>query len=266
MIIDVFKELSRDVLSLIRRAYLMDPVRYAYLYYNIIYYPEFTEVYLNVVSNEIIGYLLIYRGLQYTAVHILGNAPINVLSEMPLDNLIIHIETEPKHVNYLINELSRRGSITQSRALTMICWSNSFREFVIQDDFIIRRLLINDIKEFLRVKSIQGVRISEAEALLRLSSPHWHYYGLFINNELVSIATTYLKLPEVWAIGDVFTIPNYRNKGFAKAVVSAVTKDAINAGAMTMLHVDEDNTPAIRAYKRLGYLTIQEINLLNYNP
>jgi GNAT superfamily N-acetyltransferase len=268
MIIDVFKELNRNILSLIRRAYLMDPVRYVYLYYDIVYYPEFTEAYLNVVNNDIVGYLLIFRGLPYTAIHIIGNASLNALDEIPLNNrLVIHAETEPKYVNHLINKLSSKGTISLSRDLTMICWSNSFREFIINDDaVVIRRLLINDINEFLRVKSIQGTRISEAEALIRLSSPHWHYYGLFMNSELVAIAGTYLKLPEVWVVGDVFTIPNYRNRGFAKAVVSVITKDAINSSAVAMLHVDEYNTPAIRVYKRLGYIAVQGMILLNYNP
>ncbi|BDR91204.1 GNAT family N-acetyltransferase [Vulcanisaeta souniana] len=267
MIIDVFRELNRNILSLVRRAYLMDPVRYVYLYYDIVYYPEFTEAYLNVTNNDIVGYLLIFRGLRYTAIHIIGNAPLNAFNEIPLSNhLMIHAETEPKHVNHLINKLSSKGTISLSRDLTMICWSNSFREFIINDGVVIRRLSINDIREFLRVKSIQGTRISKAEALIRLSSPHWHYYGLFMNSELVAIAGTYLKLPEVWVVGDVFTIPNYRNRGFAKAVVSAITKDVINSSAVAMLHVDEDNTPAIRVYKRLGYIAVQEMILLNYNP
>ncbi|WP_243681467.1 hypothetical protein [Vulcanisaeta souniana] len=63
MIIDVFRELNRNILSLVRRAYLMDPVRYVYLYYDIVYYPEFTEAYLNVTNNDIVGYLLIFRGI-----------------------------------------------------------------------------------------------------------------------------------------------------------------------------------------------------------
>ena len=266
MVIDVFKELNRDILSLIRKTYLMDPIRYAYLYYDIIYYPEFTEAYLNTVGNEVIGYLLIYRGLPRTAVHIVGNMPTNILEEIPLNTgLDVHIEAEPKYINHVMNELAKRGTITRLRALTMVCWSNSFREFKAHEG-LLRRLSINDVKELLRVKELQGARISEVEALLRLVSLHWHYYGLFINNELVSIATAYLKLPEVWVVGDVFTVPNYRNRGFAKAVTSAVTRDAVNSGAMAMLHVLEDNDPAVKVYRRLGYVTVQVLTRLIYNP
>ncbi|WP_054857537.1 GNAT family N-acetyltransferase [Vulcanisaeta sp. JCM 16159] len=266
MIVDIFRELNRDVLSLIKRAYMADPIRYAYLFYDITYYPEFTEAYLNVVGNEIIGYILIFRGLSYTAIHVIGNAPINILDKASLSNhLVIYAETEPKYVNSLVNKLSSRGVISLSRGLTMVCQGNTFREFIINGNAIVRKLSINDIDEFLGIKNIQGARISRAEALIRLSSPHWHYYGLFINNELVAIAGTYLKLPEVWIIGDVFTTPNYRSRGFAKAAVSAVTKDAINAGAMAMLYVDENNISALKLYKGLGYYAVQEFIIIMSN-
>lgn len=49
-------------------------------------------------------------------------------------------------------------------------------------------------------------------------------------------------------------------------MTSAVTRDAINSGAMAMLHVLEDNEPAIRAYRRLGYVTVQVLTRLIYNP
>jgi predicted GNAT family acetyltransferase len=127
-------------------------------------------------------------------------------------------------------------------------------------------LAINDLDQFIEIKSLQGVKISKAEAIARLLSPHWHYYGAFLNNELVSMAGTYLKLPEIWVVGDVFTLPQHRNKGLAKAVTSAVTNDSVLSGAMTMLHVFEDNSPAIKAYKGLGYRAIQTLLWINYKP
>jgi len=53
-------------------------------------------------------------------------------------------------------------------------------------------------------------------------------------------------------------------RGLAKAVTSAVTNDSLLSGAMTMLHVFEDNSPAIKAYKRLGYRVIQTLLWINY--
>ena len=73
---------------------------------------------------------------------------------------------------------------------------------------------------------------------------------------LVSIACAYLKMPEVWLIGDEFTHPNHGGRGYAKAVTSAITKAAVASGAKALLHVREDNKPAIKVYEALGYKEI----------
>ena len=49
----------------------------------------------------------------------------------------------------------------------------------------------------------------------------------------------------------------YRGKGYAKAVVSALTREAVTSGALAGLHVEEDNEPAIRIYENLGYKIIK---------
>nr|KJR71577.1 MAG: GCN5 family acetyltransferase [Vulcanisaeta sp. AZ3] len=262
--INVFGELSRNVLTLIRKSYLKYPASFAYLFYDIIYYPELTDAYINMAGNDIVGFILIFNGLRCTAVHVIGNVsnPINYIP--PSKCLDILVNAEPKLVNQLVSRLSRSGYVEQRKFLTMICSGSSFREFHVSDGYVIRRIMMKDLRELMRIKGEQGVQISEVEAIMRLLSPHWHYYGAFLNEELVSIATAYLKLPEIWIIGEVYTIPNHRNKGLAKAVTSAITKDAINSGAMAMLHVYEENQPAIQAYRRIGYVAIQQLIRIQY--
>lgn len=265
--IRITDKLDRELLALIRRHYLGDPVTYVYLFYDIMYYPEFTEAYLNVVGNDVVGFILIYSGFRgHVAIHVFGTVE-NAVNHIPLDsNIIMHVNAEPKIVEYVINNLLRSGQVETRRFLTMVCDRYSFRGFNLGSDYVIRRLTINDVEQFIDVKKSQGVEITRAEAIMRLLSPHWHYYGAFLNGELVSMAGTYLKLPEVWVVGDVYTLPQYRGRGLAKAVTSAVTSDALRSGAMTMLHVFEDNEPAIRAYRRLGYRTTQILTWVRYKP
>ncbi|MCD6278253.1 MAG: hypothetical protein J7J11_01075 [Desulfurococcales archaeon] len=45
-------------------------------------------------------------------------------------------------------------------------------------------------------------------------------------------------------------------EGTAKAVTSAITKDAVASGARALLHVREVNKPAIKVYEALGYKEI----------
>jgi predicted GNAT family acetyltransferase len=83
-------------------------------------------------------------------------------------------------------------------------------------------------------------------------------YGVFIDNELVSYAGSFLQLPEVWMIGGVYTHPNHRNKGYATLATSAVTEEALRNAEAAALFVRSDNYSAIRAYEKIGYRKIGE--------
>ncbi len=258
----IFNKLDRDILALIKRHYLNDPIRFTYLFYDIMYYPEVTEAYLSIVGNDITGFVLIYEGLSCPAVHIIGNID-EPLDYIPRDRCLrIYAETRPEITRQLISELMARNDVKVHQSLTMVCHRDSFKPFSLGGNYVVRRLLIDDLEELAKIKEMQGSKVSRVELIARLLSPHWHYYGVFMNGKLLSIATAYLKLPEVWVVGDVFTIPEHRNRGLAKAVTSAVTNDAMQSGAMAMLHVYEENLPAIKAYRRLGYVAVQEFTLI----
>ncbi len=82
------------------------------------------------------------------------------------------------------------------------------------------------------------------------------YWGAFEGPRLVAVAGTHVVAPErgVGVIGNVLTHPAYRSRGLATCVTSAVTTELFAQGvSLTALSVDPNNTPAIRAYRRLGY-------------
>ncbi len=254
--ISLFNALNRSLLSILKRHYLENPIQYVYLMYDVLYYPEYTELYLNLSGGRIIGYVLLWRGY-VSSMHVFGN-----VDEVPIDvkdigSVVIHALTKPEVVMDLTRRLRLSGDVNVLRMLTMACSSYTFREYA---GHSVRRLNPQDVDEFTKV-----INVSRAEAKARLTSPHWHYYGAFEGNRLVSLGGTYIKLPELWVIGDVVTLPEYRNMGFAKSVVSAIVKDALRSGAMAMLHVNEDNEPALRAYRSVGFQAVQEFLLIRYN-
>lgn len=61
------------------------------------------------------------------------------------------------------------------------------------------------------------------------------YYAIILDNEIVSVATTSIKLPKIHIICDVYTRPEFRDLGYAKAVTSAVTKRVVALGVITYL-------------------------------
>ena len=82
------------------------------------------------------------------------------------------------------------------------------------------------------------------------------WYGVKIDNRVVSMCCVYLKTPDVWVIGNVFTHPEYRGRGLAKALLSHVCKLALDKGAIPVLHVLSNNPMfniALRTYEKVGF-------------
>ena len=83
-----------------------------------------------------------------------------------------------------------------------------------------------------------------------------YFFGVECDGRLVSIAGVHLasRRYRVGPVGNVFTLPAYRGRGYAarctSAVVSALLADDIDT---IVLNVDESNLPAIRIYQRLGF-------------
>jgi GNAT superfamily N-acetyltransferase len=82
------------------------------------------------------------------------------------------------------------------------------------------------------------------------------FYGLYLEDDLISIAGTHIlsHWASVAAIGNVFTKPDQRGKGYATRVTASVVKEALGQGIRTIvLNVAMDNTPAITCYRKLGF-------------
>jgi predicted GNAT family acetyltransferase len=50
------------------------------------------------------------------------------------------------------------------------------------------------------------------------------------------------------------TAPEFRGRGYAKAVTGAVTSDLLGFCDDVVLNVRADNPPALNAYRRIGYI------------
>lgn len=97
------------------------------------------------------------------------------------------------------------------------------------------------------------------------------YYGVFVDRKLVSIAGTHAVSPTegVAVVGNVFTHPRYRNRGFAAIATSTVTQALLQTCSLVILTVEADNGPAVRVYRRLGYqpqCTLHETPLIRKEP
>lgn len=85
---------------------------------------------------------------------------------------------------------------------------------------------------------------------------HGMFYGVWDGGELVATAGTHVwsEAEGVVAIGNVFTRPEYRGRGYASACTGAVTQAALSTGLDTIvLNVRCDNAAAIHVYEKLGF-------------
>jgi RimJ/RimL family protein N-acetyltransferase len=97
------------------------------------------------------------------------------------------------------------------------------------------------------------------------------YYGVYVGGHLVSIAGTHVvsRAEGIAVVGNVFTHPNFRGRGYATIATSAVTADLLRDCPMVVLTVETKNDPALAIYKKLGYkaeCSLHETPLLRRDP
>ncbi len=87
------------------------------------------------------------------------------------------------------------------------------------------------------------------------------YWGVVDDERLVAVAGTHAigRRQRIAILGNVFTHPRYRGRGHGTAVTSAVTAALLEQVDEVVLSVDPENTPAVRAYRNLGYQEVGEI-------
>jgi ribosomal protein S18 acetylase RimI-like enzyme len=81
------------------------------------------------------------------------------------------------------------------------------------------------------------------------------FFGVRVEGRLISVAGTHLVAPGegIGAVGNVFTHPAHRRRGYAAACTSAVCADLLGWGMTVVLNVNTRNLPALRLYQRLGF-------------
>jgi len=242
--------------------YRHDCIPHAYLIYDLVYEYDKTKVMLSYDRDGVKSYMLVWRSGKHLAIHLWGKEYREVLRRefirnvlrVGFEGLVFQIH-EPVAVSDVLNLLRTSGINGRQTEVEefydMGVTEHNFRAY---EPVIVTKLNHRDnrhVKSFVQLKKVQGRPVNELEAPEIIKKNLYH--GVFINNELVSIAGVYLRLRDCWIIGDVFTHPSHRGKGYAKAVTSAVTQKALDISGNAYLHVRVDNSPAINAYTRLGY-------------
>jgi GNAT superfamily N-acetyltransferase len=90
------------------------------------------------------------------------------------------------------------------------------------------------------------------------------YYGVFNEENLVSIAGVQYATELVAEIGNIVTHFEHRRKNLAYAATKAVVDALRNRTKHQFLCVLADNEPAIRLYEKMGFVRYENLYLLQY--
>lgn len=155
----------------------------------------------------------------------------------------------PAHLGALRRTYLVLGSL-EMRRMAVTAASFAPRPALRQD---VRRLSGRDTRALNMLYSTEGAPTGYTAEQVNQSV----YYGAFEANRLVSVAGTHVVAPHagVAVVGNVFTHAKYRGLGLAEYVTSAVTEELLHQRGCSLvtLTVNPENTPAVRAYTRLGY-------------
>jgi ribosomal protein S18 acetylase RimI-like enzyme len=87
------------------------------------------------------------------------------------------------------------------------------------------------------------------------------YRGIVIEGRLVAVAGTHVvsRQEGVAVVGNVFTHPEFRGRGYATLCTSSVTETLLEYCDHVVLTVDPNNAPAVAAYARLGFSEVCQL-------
>ena len=226
-------------------------VTHVFALYDLQFDPEHSIVHIVFDNNHINGYVLVYTALDVPSVILecKKNAAEILLSHAPENGFIMHA---PPNILPIITRKYRSAQIYLED--WMLVRKGKQRQY--NSDNVHRLQPKRDASPLAKLLSTREDRprtTAKKCAEMISKMPMW---GVFVESQLVSYAGSFVQLPEAWMIGGVYTHPKHRDKGYATKATSAVTQEALNNALQAVLFARSDNTPALKAYRKIGYRKI----------
>ncbi len=255
--------LNLEELRKIYKQYLRDPIQHTYLISDLLQHEEYAKV--KIYSTQQLKYILTYI------------YQLNNIGSIYIHNEDVNIRDIEEGLEFCINkgcrliyiftpyigELSKIYSLIDKHGLeiyrrstwiTMYMTYSTFRP-KINPEYTVLRLNSNDDKHvymFLEhMKSDRKINMNFEECKKFIEENPT--YAIIVDDKIVSAAYVYLRNGKVAAIGGLFTKPEYRGLGYASTLLSYICKHLLEVGLIPFLHVDGENFPALKLYRKLGF-------------
>jgi ribosomal protein S18 acetylase RimI-like enzyme len=227
-----------------------DVARHAFALYDVIQEPENTTVFFVTGDDGATsGYLLIYQTLPYLSVILDSQkeAAEELFRLVPREKGILFVP--PELLSAAKTKVSSSGIYAEEQM------SLARRRADLHPSPMTRRLTSNDaraVAELYCSDKLSGSTLRDFDAARKLLGRR-PFFGYEVGGKLVAIAGALAAMPEVAVIGGVFTHPEFRGRGYAKATTAAVGRYLFDISNLITLFVRSDNVSAISAYSALGF-------------
>jgi len=230
-----------------------DIIRHVFAFYDIQHDPEHTVMHAAFEDRKLEGYILTYTAMETPSVimECESETAKKLIEYAPADKYVMHTRSD------LLPIIEKRF-LTAKHYIEDWMLVKKGEATIFKSELTCRLRTEEDAEKLFRLLETRKERTpSSIERYLDWMT-RMPLYGLFINDELVSYAGSFLQLPQVWMIGGVYTRPDHRGKGYATQVTAAVTEEALRNAEAAALFVRSDNYPAIKAYEKIGFRKIGE--------
>lgn len=116
-------------------------------------------------------------------------------------------------------------------------------------------------------RAATAVTVREARSEVERLSASAALFVLEAAHERVAMCTFNARLPDAVQLGGVFTPPSARGRGYGRSVTAGALLAARSEGAAAaVLFTGNDNVPALRAYRSLGFERVGDYALTLFEP
>ena len=248
-IVSVQNGFERDFWTLVNQ----DPFDYYFFTFDYKYRKDEAKIFLALENSQTKGAMLVYadrivqlRGSREAVQSLLNTVKLeNAELQAPVDcEEILLKKYRPKlqHVIVLMTLMKGGEKIQINRAPTMLSFEDA-----------------EEVAEVLRK--------ADPEFWGNISSPagrHWEdAYMLGIRNENTLVSVGMTRFADFGSnISVIATIEEYRNMGFATSIVSALVQEILKHSTTALIHVRQDNAPAVRTYTKVGFKPYKQYLLM----
>jgi GNAT superfamily N-acetyltransferase len=231
-----------------------DTVRHVFAVNDLQNDPQHTTAYAALEGGNLLGYILIYTATNVPSVILECKEEVAdiLLERAPRDNFIAHAPPN------LLHAIKKRFPHAKHYIEDWMLVGKNEAHFFKSD--LVRKLRAE--VDSMRLLDLLLGRKDRPTDMLKKKYADWiskmPTYGVFRQGRLVSVASSFIQLPQIWLIGGVYTQPEYRNMGYATLATSAITEEALKEADTAALFARSDNRSAIRVYEKLGYRKIGE--------